>query len=175
MFKTIKLLRLILDKKDSQKVAKILLQNKQTLATAESCTGGLISSLMTDISGSSAFIKSNFVTYANEAKTKYLGVSEETLSEYGAVSLQTAKEMAEGLLKETNADITLVTTGIAGPTGGTQEKPVGLVYIGIGKKNQETQIYKFNSNPKYPRFLIKYIFAKQAIKLLAQNMEEYNK
>ena len=175
MFTTIKLLKLILDKKDSQKVANILLENELILATAESCTGGLISSLMTDIPGSSSFIKSNFVTYANEAKTKYLSVSETTLTNNGAVSKQTAKEMAEGLLKTTNADIALVTTGIAGPTGGTKQKPVGLVYIGIAKKNKETCIFKFNTNPKYPRILIKYIFAKQAIKLLAKNLEEHNK
>ena len=101
MFTTIKLLKLILDKKDSQKVANILLENELILATAESCTGGLISSLMTDIPGSSSFIKSNFVTYANEAKTKYLSVSETTLTNNGAVSKQTAKEMAEGLMKKT--------------------------------------------------------------------------
>lgn len=172
MFTTIKLLKLLLDQKDSQKIATFLLENKLTMATAESCTGGLISSLMTDISGSSAFIKSNFVTYANNAKIKYLGVSEETLAKYGAVSKQTAQEMAEGLLRETSVDVSLTTTGIAGPTGGTKEKPVGLVYIGIGQKNKQTKVFKFNTNPKHPRILIKYLFAKQAIKLLADNLEE---
>ena len=175
MLTYIKLLRLIFDKKYGKKIAKVLIEKELTLSTAESCTGGLISSLLTDISGSSAFIKCNFVTYANEAKIKYLGVKKDTLEQFGAVSHQTAYEMAKGILENTNSDFSLATTGIAGPSGGTKEKPVGLIYIGIGKKsNNEIKVFKFNTNPHYPRVLIKYIFAQHALRLLANNMEETN-
>ena len=170
----IKLLKLFFYKTDEDTVGKYLIGNNKTLAIAESCTGGLISSLMTDLSGSSAYIKSNFITYSNEAKTKYLNVEKETLNIYGAVSPQTADEMAKGLLKKTGCDYALATTGIAGPTGGTKEKPVGLVYIGLATKNKTTTI-KFNTNAKYPRILIKYIFAKEAIKNLNKFIEENQK
>ena len=93
----------------------------------------MISSYLTDISGSSAYIEQNFVTYSNEAKTKFLNVKKETLDKYGAVSEQTAYEMSLGLLKY--ADCSLATTGILGPTGGSKEKPIGLVYISMGYKN----------------------------------------
>ena len=174
MINFIRLINLIFQKQHEQIVAKLLLERGLQLAIAESCTGGLVSSLMTDISGSSAFIRANFVTYANQAKSKYLAVSDDTLKTYGAVSLQTATEMALGLLSETGADYSLVTTGIAGPTGGTKEKPVGLVYIGIAKngENPDVNVIKYNVNPQLPRILIKYIFAKQAIKLLADKLEE---
>ena len=95
---------------------KILAERNKTISVAESCTGGLLSSLLTDVSGSSSYIKANFVTYANEAKSKYLGVSEETLEKYGAVSVQTAGEMVKGLLQSTGTDYAIATTGIAGPT-----------------------------------------------------------
>ncbi len=174
MINFIRLINLIFQKQDEQLVARMLIETDKQLAIAESCTGGLVSSLMTDVSGSSAFIKANFITYANEAKSRYLGVSSDTLKTYGAVSLQTATEMALGLLRETGADYSLVTTGIAGPTGGTEEKPVGLVYIGIAKngENPDVNVIKYNVNPKYPRILIKYMFAKQAIRLLADKLEE---
>ena len=174
MLNFFRLINLIFQKQDELTVAKLLIETDKQLAIAESCTGGLVSSLMTDVSGSSAFIKANFVTYANEAKSKYLGVSADTLKTYGAVSLQTATEMSLGLLKETGADYSLVTTGIAGPTGGNDEKPVGLVYIGIAKNgdNPDVSVIKYNINPMFPRVLIKYMFAKQAIKLLADKLEE---
>lgn len=105
-----------------------------TVSTAESCTGGLVASAITEISGSSAFFGMGVVTYANEAKMKLLGVKSDTLTAYGAVSEQTAKEMAEGILSLSDSDVSISVTGIAGPTGGTPEKPVGLVYIGISGK-----------------------------------------
>jgi len=116
-----------------EQVKELLISKKLTLSSAESCTGGLISSYLTDISGSSAYIEQNFVTYSNEAKTKFLNVKKETLDKYGAVSEQTAYEMSLGLLKY--ADCSLATTGILGPTGGSKEKPIGLVYISMGYKN----------------------------------------
>ena len=100
-------------------------------ATAESCTGGMIVSLLTDIPGSSSMVDRGFVTYSNEAKVDMLGVSRDTLEKHGAVSDQTAYEMAEGALKRSRAGITLAVTGIAGPDGGSIDKPVGLVWFGM--------------------------------------------
>jgi nicotinamide-nucleotide amidase len=106
-------------------------RNKILMATAESCTGGMIISLLTDIPGSSSVVDRGFVTYSNEAKIEMLGVSPDTLDTYGAVSAETAHEMAEGALKNSRAGITLAVTGIAGPDGGSEEKPVGLVWFGM--------------------------------------------
>ena len=99
-----------------EQLGKYLIDNKLTIATAESCTGGLVSSRLTDVSGSSEYIKLNFVTYANEAKHKILGVSWDILDNFGAVSEECAEAMANGLYQATNCDIALCTTGIAGPT-----------------------------------------------------------
>lgn len=167
----LKLIFTFLNSQNEANLGKLLIKNNKTIAIAESCTGGLVSSLLTDLSGSSLYIKANFVTYANEAKAKYLKVSEETLNKYGAVSPQTAEEMVKGLLNETNCDYALATTGIAGPTGGSKEKPVGLVYIGIGTKDKITTI-KYNVKSNYSRILIKYLFAKQAIKKLYEFIKE---
>lgn len=147
-----------------EKLGKILLENKLTIATAESCTGGLLSSRLTDVSGSSEYVKLNFVTYANEAKHKILGVSWDTLNTCGAVSEQCAEEMANGLYDATGADVTLCTTGIAGPTGGTAEKPVGLVYISIRYKNIVT-IKEIKLPSDTPRIEMKQRFADEALKL----------
>ena len=111
-------------------ISKKLIDKNLTLSTAESCTGGLLSSAFTDISGSSAFIRLNVVTYANEAKHKILGVKNETLERYGAVSEQTAFEMAFGLYKLTLSDICISTTGVAGPTS-DGINPVGRVCFGF--------------------------------------------
>ncbi len=100
-------------------------------ATAESCTGGMIIALLTDIPGSSSMVDRGFVTYSNDAKMEMLGVSAETLAEHGAVSEETAREMAEGALERAHAGIALAVTGIAGPDGGSAEKPVGLVWFGV--------------------------------------------
>lgn len=101
------------------------------VATAESCTGGMIISLLTDIPGSSSMVDRGFVTYSNDAKMDMLGVSPETLDRHGAVSAETAYEMAQGALGNSRAGIALAVTGIAGPDGGSQEKPVGLVWFGL--------------------------------------------
>lgn len=100
-----------------------------TLATAESCTGGLIAGALTEISGSSAVVDRGFVTYSNQAKMDLLGVQSETLERHGAVSRQTAVEMVEGALSRSGCDVAVAVTGIAGPSGGTDEKPVGLVHL----------------------------------------------
>lgn len=128
-------------------VAKLLIENKYTVSTAESCTGGMIASTLINYPGISEVFMEGAVTYSNEAKHKRLGVKNETLEKYGAVSEETAREMAIGIAKEANTDVSIVTTGIAGPGGGTEEKPVGLVYIGVyvkGKVKVEKHIFKGN-------------------------------
>lgn len=172
MFNSLKLLMLIFNKKSQNEVGRFLIENHLTLSVAESCTGGLLSSLLTDVSGSSVYTNCNFITYANEAKMKYLSVEEETLNSFGAVSEQTARAMVQGLLDNTGSDISIATTGIAGPTGGTLEKPVGLIYIGIGMADNIT-VYKYNTCPKLPRVLIKYMFVKQALKFLMNFLKEH--
>lgn len=112
-------------------VVELLIENKKTVALAESCTGGLVAKKITDVSGASECFECGFVTYSNEQKEKLLGVKRETLEKYGAVSSQTALEMCKGAKERGGADIGIGITGIAGPGGGTEEKPVGLVYIGI--------------------------------------------
>ena len=108
-----------------------LVENNITISTAESCTGGSLGKIITSVSGVSSIYGYGFITYANEAKMKLLGVNSETMEKFGAVSEETAKEMADGIRKLSDSDIALSLTGIAGPTGGTEEKPVGLVYLGV--------------------------------------------
>ena len=147
----------------AEKVAQKLLEKGLSISTTESCTGGLLSSKLTDISGSSAYITLNLVTYANEAKQKMLGVSEDTLKNHGAVSEECAYEMAKGLYELTDSDICVSTTGIAGPTGGTKEKPVGLMYSTIYTKDR-FQIYKINFSSGTPRAEMKEKFANAVLK-----------
>lgn len=108
------------------------------LATAESCTGGMIAAALTDIAGSSDVVDRGFVTYSNEAKMEMIGVSKATLDAHGAVSRETALEMATGALSRSRAGIALAVTGIAGPGGGSAEKPVGLVWFGLATKDRPT-------------------------------------
>ena len=112
-------------------VVELLIKNKKKVTFAESCTGGLLAKIITEVPGSSECFDCGFVTYSNEQKTKCLGVNKETLEEFGAVSKQTALEMCKGAKEKAGADIAVGITGIAGPGGGTPEKPVGLVYVGV--------------------------------------------
>lgn len=155
--------------KTEKRIASILRKNSWQLASAESCTGGLLSSRMTDLSGSSEFIKANFVTYSNDAKAEYLGVDEKTLQQYGSVSAQTANEMVCGLMKKTGCDVAIATTGIAGPTGGTDEKPIGTIFVGV-KIKEKTFVERFNLNPKYSRTRMKRKFTKQALEFLLEKL-----
>ncbi len=109
------------------------------VATVESCTGGLVAGAVTSVSGSSAVFEYGFITYSNEAKTALVGVPAELFPQYGAVSEPVARAMAEGALTRSGADIALSVTGIAGPTGGTADKPVGMVCFGLAKKGEETR------------------------------------
>ena len=124
------------------KVSEELKNQNLTVATAESCTGGLLAHYLTSISGSSEYYDRGVVTYSNKSKIELLDVKEETLRNHGTVSEQTARAMAVGIKNKSNVDIGISTTGIAGPTGGTKEKPVGLVYIGIATTNK-TEVKKF--------------------------------
>ena len=108
------------------------------IATAESCTGGLVAALLTEISGSSAVVERGFVTYSNEAKTELIGVPADLIAAYGAVSEPVARAMAEGALARSRADVAIGITGVAGPTGGTDAKPVGLVHFGLTRKGAAT-------------------------------------
>lgn len=120
---------------------KVALEKGITIGTAESCTGGLVGKMLTDLGGSSGYYQGGIISYANAVKEQVLGVSSETLATYGAVSEETAKEMVEGVFRVLRTDYAIATTGIAGPGGGSQEKPVGLVYIGIGTPRGIT-VYK---------------------------------
>ena len=128
-------------------LTKLLIKKKYTMTTAESCTGGMIAARMVNAPGVSAVLKSGFITYANEAKEELLGVSHDTLEKFGAVSRETAEEMAEGAVKAAHTDAAVAVTGIAGPDGGTKEKPVGLVYIGVNVRgNVEVREYHFSGS-----------------------------
>lgn len=151
-------------------VSEILTTKTLKLATAESCTGGLISTLITDRSGSSELFDRGFVTYSNQAKIDLLGVSPLTLDKFGAVSEETAKEMALGTLKNSQADLAISVTGVAGPTGGTKDKPVGLVYIGFARRNGEclAEKYIFMGD----RQSIRYAAAKTALETVLNKIGE---
>ena len=154
----------------AKKVAKILLRNALKISVAESCTGGLISSRLTDISGSSAYITANFITYSNEYKQKILNVSEQTLNKHGAVSAECAKEMAEGLLKLTDSEIVLCTTGIAGP-GNSERKPAGLLYCACGYNNRIT-VKEFKLDSRYSRKNMKFLFSEKALNFVLETIEK---
>ena len=141
-----------------------LRERGMTLATAESCTGGLIAKRITDISGCSDVFLGGCVTYANEAKEKLIGVKHETLEAFGAVSEQTAREMARGVRLALGADVGIATTGIAGPGGGTPEKPVGTVYIAVSTAESET-VKLLNLSPKRSREFIRICAATNAMSL----------
>ncbi len=125
-------------------IGRLLRNKKLTLSVAESCTGGLVSNLITNVAGSSDYFERGYVVYSNKSKNDLLDVPEEIIKSYGAVSSHTAVAMAEGVKRKSSTDIGLSVTGIAGPTGGTIKKPVGLVYIAVaGNKKTECKEYIF--------------------------------
>lgn len=117
-----------------ERISKLLCKLNLKIAFAESCTGGLVSHRITNVPGSSKYFLGSIVSYSNEAKNKLLGVKNETLKDFGAVSYQSASEMAVGVRNQLGADIGVAITGIAGPDGGTEKKPVGLVFIALSTK-----------------------------------------
>lgn len=152
-------------------VGKLLTDRSQNVSIAESCTGGLVSSRLTDVPGSSRYIHYNVVTYANEQKTSHLGVPAQLFDAVGAVSEEVAEAMAVGMLQKSGSDWAVSLTGIAGPDGGTEEKPVGLVYIGLAQKDLNQArvcVKKMLVNQKYKRADIKYWFSQYALFYLKQ-------
>jgi nicotinamide-nucleotide amidase len=150
------------------KLAALLLAQGKTLAAAESCTGGLLSKMVTDLPGSSRYFWGGAVTYSNQAKQRLLGVNEGTLQKYGAVSSETAREMARGMRQVAGTDFALAITGIAGPEGGSSEKPVGLVYIALDHaQGSEVRRLRFGSG----RDLIRILSAKSALDLLRRHLQ----
>lgn len=140
-------------KKLTKELAKTLTENNLSIVTAESCTGGWIAKCCTDVAGSSAWFDRGFVTYSNSSKQDMLGVSETSLQQFGAVSEQVAKEMAQGALKNSKSDIAVAVTGIAGPDGGSEEKPVGMVWIAwAGKKTIRTHNFLFEGKREQIRY-----------------------
>lgn len=160
------------DKELIEVVADKLKAEKLTISTAESCTGGLLASTFTDVPGISEVYEGGFVTYSNQAKIREIGVSEKTLKEYGAVSEQVAYQMAEGVRRVAETDIGISITGIAGPDGGSADKPVGLAYVGIAAKH-ETKVFKILIKPSN-RTYNKRIFMLRMLRILNEKLDETN-
>ena len=148
----------------SLKIVKLLSKKKLTVSFAESCTGGLLASSITSISGSSKVFNMGLVTYSNNAKVKLLKVPKKIITKYGAVSYETCLSMVKNLSKITKSNISISITGVAGPNGGTKEKPVGLVYIGL-KKGSKT-IIKKNLFKSKKRTSIQKVTVNQALKMI---------
>jgi nicotinamide-nucleotide amidase len=138
------------DFKYMQKLQDRLREKKQTITCAESCTGGLIASMITEISGSSDIFRGAVITYCNDIKEQELGVKKETMIKHGAVSVQTVDEMLIGVIKKFNANYAIAVSGVAGPGGGTKEKPVGTVVIGImkNKEKPKSEVFHFLGDRK---------------------------
>jgi nicotinamide-nucleotide amidase len=148
-------------------VAELLKSKGLSVAVAESCTGGMISNRLTDVPGSNAYTFINMTTYGNLENTKFVNVNPATLMEKGAVSLEVAGQMARGIKETSSCDIGLSSTGIAGPDGGSEEKPVGLVYLGFhGLEGDKTIVKKMMVNKNYERADIKYWFSQYALHFL---------
>ncbi len=148
-------------------VVRLLTERGKALALAESCTGGCLAHRLTNVPGASAVLRAGLVAYSNEAKREFLGVRAESLDEHGAVSEPVAREMAEGVRRRTGADFALSVTGIAGPSGGTTEKPIGTVFIGLAKPTGT--LVKKNFNP-YDRETFKQVTSNQALDWLRQSI-----
>lgn len=149
-------------------IIELLTARRETVATAESCTGGFLANRLTNVPGASAVFIEGFVTYANEAKTRLLGVPATALEQHGAVSAAVAQAMAEGAQQAAGVDHALATTGIAGPSGGSEEKPVGTVFIALASKGQETIVGRY----RYPtdRETFKFLTTQTALDLLRRRL-----
>ncbi len=152
----------------ARQLGGLLLAKHLTLATAESCTGGLIGGALTSIPGSSAWYLGGVVAYSNRLKTALLAVPEAVLARHGAVSPQTARAMAQGILERTGADWAVSVTGIAGPGGGTPSKPVGLVYIGLARRGRPPVAHRFFSEAPTRRAIRAATVREALLRLLAE-------
>jgi nicotinamide-nucleotide amidase len=148
---------------------RLLIERKQTLALAESCTGGFIANRITNVPGASEVFLGGVVAYSNEAKQKFTGVRAETLKQHGAVSEAVAREMAEGARKKFGADFTIAVTGIAGPSGGTRDKPVGTVFIALAGEFETMVERKLNF---FEREKFKEVTGRQALEMLRLKLSQ---
>jgi nicotinamide-nucleotide amidase len=157
------------DERLEEVVVRLLTARNQTLALAESCTGGYLANRITNVPGASVVLLAGWVTYSNAAKQKFLGVRPETLAAHGAVSEPVAREMADGARRESGVDYAVAVTGIAGPGGGTPDKPVGTVFIALAV---EGHTFVLNPNNRYDRETFKYITSQQALELLRRTLSK---
>ncbi|QBM17645.1 nicotinamide-nucleotide amidohydrolase PncC [Marinobacter sp. JH2] len=148
-------------------LATLLKQQGRTIATAESCTGGWVAKVLTDSAGSSAYLMAGLVTYSNEAKSTILGVESSALEKYGAVSEAVVRQMVEGAIKAVGVDVAVAISGIAGPGGGSEDKPVGTVWFawGMGGERSEASVKRFNGDRDQVR--------RQAVLYVLQGVTEY--
>lgn len=177
MYETIELIRSMKLGHDLKKLVKECAKHGIKIATAESCTGGMISEWITSVPGSSSVIEFGICSYSNRIKHKILGVSEETLEKYTEYSEQCAEEMARGALKVSGADFAVSTTGVAGPGGGSEKNPVGTVYICVcDKHSAETRRFEFDGEFfELTRAEIRTRAAKAALKMLSKKIKERGK
>lgn len=158
----------------SKEVVKYLSEHKKRIALAESCTGGMISQCLTAVSGASEVYELGVCSYSNRIKNKILGVKADTLARHGAVSRQTAEEMALGVLELSGSDIAAAVTGIAGPTGGTQEKPVGTVWVSVADKNgaRAKNLMLYNRGERLDRQRVRRLTTYEAFKMILKTLCE---
>ena len=162
---------MMMDGKPEETVGRLLTERNLTLALGESCTGGLVAHRLTNVPGSSRYVLGGIVAYSNEAKERLLGVRRETLEEHGAVSGETAIEMARGVRAALGADIGLSVTGIAGPGGGTPDKPVGLVYIALAGSVERVERFVWNGDREENKALS----AEAALSMLKEYLHDHRR
>ena len=164
----------IFNEDDMIKLQTLLRANNQTITTAESCTGGLVASMITKISGSSDIFNGSIVTYSNKIKNQELHVQNETLEKYGAVSIEVVDEMLIGVLKKFDANFAIAISGIAGPNGGTRNKPVGTVIIGISDENNHkiVNIYNFKGSREDIQIQAAKVALKEIYKFIKNSLDK---
>lgn len=164
----------IFNEDDMIKLQMLLRVNNQTITTAESCTGGLVASMITKISGSSDIFNGSIVTYSNKIKNQELHVQNETLEKFGAVSIEVVDEMLNGVLKKFDANFAVAISGIAGPNGGTRNKPVGTVIIGISDENNHkiVNIYNFKGSREDIQIQAAKVALKEIYKFIKNSLDK---
>ncbi len=164
----------IFNDKDMVELQNLLLSNNKTITTAESCTGGLIASMITKISGSSNIFNGAIITYSNKIKNQELDVRNETLEKFGAVSCEVVNEMLDGVIKKFDANFAIAVSGIAGPTGGSKNKPIGTVVIGIcdDKNHKMVDIYNFNGTREEVQIQAAKTSLKEILKFLQNTLDK---
>ena len=164
----------IFNKNDMIALQTLLKANKQTITTAESCTGGLVASMITKVSGSSDIFNGSIVSYSNKIKNQELDVKNETLEKYGAVSCEVVQEMLDGVINKFDANFAIAISGIAGPNGGTTNKPVGTVIIGIADSNNHkiVNVYNFNGSREEVQIQAAKHSLKEILKFIQKSLDK---